>query len=433
MVRRFIALAGIAAGIAAGLVTAQAAARPLAQPADGAPAPAVQSAEVALAQDAEAYARLNEIGADEARSRLQAELETVPVTRAIAVEFGERLAGISVEHRPDFRIRVLLTGNNPVAPRSVVAGGITVPIDFQTGARATREQVVAAERLRGDAIRARLPGTQGMGYDPRTGELVVLVDLSAVEGHDETALRAAAEEAAGVPARLRVLGRALDRDSNGVEGGSRVEGQNPGDPRRFVCTTGFVVTDGRRNGVITAAHCPDELTYVGGDGSQIPLAFAGQWGAQFQDVQVNVGAVGDRPIFFANPGRREARPVTEVRRRNATRAGDTVCHRGEASGYSCSEVDLTDYAPPGDLCGGTCHPVWTTVTGPGCRGGDSGGPVFAGTVAFGILKGGNYAANGRCNFYYYMSIDYLPPGWSLLLEQPAVIASQTALRDRASP
>jgi hypothetical protein len=56
-----------------------------------------------------------------------------------------------------------------------------------------------------------------------------------------------------------------------------------------------------------------------------------------------------------------------------------------------------------------------TVTGPACKNGDSGGPVFLGATAFGILKGGNYAADGRCNFYYYMSTDYLPPGWSLML------------------
>jgi hypothetical protein len=63
--------------------------------------------------------------------------------------------------------------------------------------------------------------------------------------------------------------------------------------------------------------------------------------------------------------------------------------------------------------------VWVTVRGPSCRNGDSGGPVFTGTTALGIVKGGNYAGNGRCNFYYYMSTDYLPPGWSLLLDEGA--------------
>ena len=47
--------------------------------------------------------------------------------------------------------------------------------------------------------------------------------------------------------------------------------------------------------------------------------------------------------------------------------------------------------------------------------GDSGGPVFSGSVAFGIAKGINRTADGRCNFYYYMSTDYLPEPWRLLV------------------
>ena len=58
------------------------------------------------------------------------------------------------------------------------------------------------------------------------------------------------------------------------------------------------------------------------------------------------------------------------------------------------------------------------MTGPSCRAGDSGGPIFNGNVAFGIAKGGSYGRSGRCNFYYYMSTDYLPEGWSLLIDRP---------------
>ena len=98
------------------------------------------------------------------------------------------------------------------------------------------------------------------------------------------------------------------------------------------------------------------------------------------------------------------------------RAGDFVCHRGERTGYSCAEVELTDFAPAGDLCGGACTPTWVTVGGPTCRSGDSGGPVFIGTTALGLVKGASYDAGGGCNFYYYMSTDFLPAGWSVLTQ-----------------
>jgi hypothetical protein len=41
--------------------------------------------------------------------------------------------------------------------------------------------------------------------------------------------------------------------------------------------------------------------------------------------------------------------------------------------------------------------------------------VFSGEVAFGIAKGINRDSSGRCNFYYYMSTDYLPSPWRLLV------------------
>src|SRR3712207_7274536 len=54
--------------------------------------------------------------------------------------FRSRLAGISIQHAPDYRIVVLLTGREPVAERTVAG----VPVEFRTGARATRAQAIAA-------------------------------------------------------------------------------------------------------------------------------------------------------------------------------------------------------------------------------------------------------------------------------------------------
>jgi len=176
-----------------------------------------------------------------------------------------------------------------------------------------------------------------------------------------------------------------------------------------------VVTDGSRTGIITAAHCPDELTYRDPDGGETPLPFAGGWGLGYQDVQVNLSPGATEPLFYANAGALSLRRLASWHNLSGTRAGDFVCHYGESSGYSCAEVELTDYAPPGALCGGPCTPAWVTVKGPSCAPGDSGGPVFLGDTAFGIAKGFNRTASSGCNFYYYMSTDDLPLPWRLLV------------------
>jgi streptogrisin C len=215
-----------------------------------------------------------------------------------------------------------------------------------------------------------------------------------------------------VPVRLRLLDQ--PEANFAAVGGSRVEGTDQGSGRRAACTTGFVVTDQARTGIVTAAHCPYTLVYRDPAGTTQPLSQVGAWGARYQDVQIQTAEVPLAPLFFSDRAKSELRTVTRWRNRASTRAGDVVCHRGEKTGYSCAEVELVDYAPPGDLCGGPCDVTWVTVAGPSCGAGDSGGSVFAGTVAFGILKGGSYRRDGGCTFYYYMSTDYLPPGWTLL-------------------
>ena len=387
--------------------------------------PRVQSTEEALAQDAGEYATAFHLTIDEAIRHIVAQDETLATTDAIGRAFADRLAGIAVAPGPDFAIDVLLTGNVPVPGRFVTAAGSVVLIRFHTGATATRAQMAEAIRLHQAEIRASLLRPPAFGVDQRTGTIVAVVGDSDIAREGVEPLRARLAAILGAPVRLRTVERpSVD---TAAEGGARVVGVDPADGRRYACTTGFVVTDGQRTGIATAAHCPDELDYVDGDGQRQPLAFVGQWGWGYQDVQVNASVEPLAPIFFADTRKTGARTVTGARSLAGTRAGDYVCHRGERTGYSCAAVELTDFAPAGDLCGGACLPSWVTVAGPNCRSGDSGAPVFSGTRAYGIVKGGSYRRDGACAFYFYMSTDYLPTGWALLGTAPAVVNSVTSI------
>ena len=377
--------------------------------ATAAPAQPVQTQAEALADDAVQYAAQFRIAPQEALRRLKAQQASVTASNAIAREFVARLAGISIEHVPVFRIVVLLTGDAPVADRDAAG----VPIVFRTGAKATHAEAVAALRKHLIDLRADLPNARGAGYDQRTGEVVLLVTSADAAKFGIGAIRARAEQVGGVP--VRVIVNELRESNLGVDGGGRVEGLNAVTGRRNLCTTAFVVTNGETNAITTAAHCPDELTYIERDGTNVNLPMIGSWGAAYQDVQINGSAQSPDPLFFSNRGAGTLRRLVSWRNAANTRAGDFVCHYGESSGYSCAVVELTDYAPPGELCGGPCSPTWITVKGPSCIAGDSGGPVFSGGVAFGIAKGVNRTAAGQCIFYYYMSTDYLPPPWRLLV------------------
>lgn len=363
----------------------------------------------ALREDAIQYAGQFAVSPDEALRRLRAQQATAAVTDAIAKEFAKRLAGISIQHSPDYRIVVLLTGDEPIAERD--ANGIS--ITFRTGAKATRAQAVAAMRKHLIDFRTDLPNARGAGYDQRTGEIVLLVTGADGRQFGLANIKARAEQVGGVP--VRVVVNELIESNMGVNGGGRVEGVSSVTGRRSVCTSAFVVTDGSRTGMSTAAHCPDDLVYIDQDGANVSLSFVGQWGLGYQDVQVNLTPdMVAEPLFYSNRGAGTLRHLVSWRNASSTRAGEFVCHYGESSGYSCATVELTDYAPPGALCGGPCSPTWITVRGPSCIPGDSGGPVFSGGIAYGIAKGVNRTGAGRCLFYYYMSTDYLPPPWRLV-------------------
>ena len=140
----------------------------------------------------------------------------------------------------------------------------------------------------------------------------------------------------------------------------------------------------------------------------ICAAFAGCGARPIRTCRSTSAPKRPQPCSIADRERGSLRALRPGATVASTRAGDFVCHWGESSGYSCAEVELTDYAPPGDFAAGPA-----TDLGHGrrtmCIAGDSGGPVFSGSVAFGIAKGINRRADGRCAFYYYMSTDYLPP------------------------
>ena len=364
----------------------------------------------AMQADAGEYARMFDVPLSEALRRLEAQEASVPLIDRLAEAYRERLAGIVIEHRPIYQIVIVVTGS-PSPDTQISLAPYDVPVILRTGALATRAATLAAIEQHQADIRAALPSPPGMGAHPRTGRLLVVARAGDLDGDDDrlaTAERLAA--IAGVPVEVRTWG---DFDANlAVEAGGRVVGSTPPDTRQFVCTAGFVVTDGTQTALSTAAHCPDELGFIGPDKERTPLTMIGAWGARYQDVQIHAAGMPLDPIFRADSDMRP-RPLVTWRNRASTRAGDVVCHRGERTGYSCAVVQIVDYAPPGDLCAGPCPATWVAVGGPNCKGGDSGGPVFLGTTAFGLVKGES-ATSGMCRLYYYMSTDYLPPGWSLL-------------------
>ncbi|GLR47194.1 hypothetical protein [Sphingomonas astaxanthinifaciens] len=372
------------------------------------------SADEALAQDASLYATRFGVSPAEALRRLQQQRASIAVSEELRVRYRDRLASISVVHRPDWHLLVRLSGAGRPADFVATEQGLPIPVRFEDGAGATREQALALLDRERAALPKDVAGYRGGGVDPRTGGLILMQRPSA-DPRPVAEVEQALSARLGLPVRIRRLD-ALMTDSAAI-GGGRVEGPNA-EGRRFRCTTGFVVRNGAgQYGITTAAHCPDTLSWRGPDGEERLLPMLGAWGAAQNDVQIHGGIGQADPSLFSDTAKTTVRPVTSWATRPMTRPGDWLCLRGESSGYACSEVELTDFAPAGELCGGLCTNSWVTLRGPECRRGDSGAPIFLGTVAYGVLKGGAYLPGGACAFSYYQSVDYLPDDWRVAVQR----------------
>lgn len=397
-------------------------ATPQPQPERETDSPRAQTAEEAIATDAQAYARNEGVSADEAARRLRIQRDMGPVIDRLRTTHKARLAGIVIDHKPVYRIRVRLTGETPIVAQNIPVGGSELPVAFETGAKATLDALVASLRANQAAVARHYPNLAGIGTDEGTGEIVVRVMAPTAEA--ATAARgkfADVQKLLGQPARIEITDAyptAAD-----VRGGSRVESSTGS-----WCTTGFSVKNtAGTTGVITAGHCANALTYYNPNWTSIALTLVS--GTEYfdndQDVQVHTSGYTERPEFYYDDNKTATRILTGRRYRSSTAYNDNVCHRGETTGYSCGYVQQTNYAPynpNGSLCGGqACSPVYVRLTGSTleCAGGDSGGPWFASTVAFGIhIANISYGTGpGQCGEAIYMSTDTISSGWSLLYGQ----------------
>ena len=181
----------------------------------------VQTAEESIAADAQWYARDQGVSHAEAVRRLRIQSEMGGLIAQLRRTYKARLAGIMIDHQPVYRVRVRLTGTLPVAPKEYKLGGSRLPVVFETGARATLEELTTSMRVHLDALKRIYPTLAGVGTDERTGEIVL--DVYAPDASDADAARAKFAEAQallGVPARLEIT-TAYPTTLMGAPAGSR--------------------------------------------------------------------------------------------------------------------------------------------------------------------------------------------------------------------
>ncbi|HYW09048.1 MAG TPA: S1 family peptidase [Longimicrobium sp.] len=362
--------------------------------------PARATLQESLEQDARSYAAEYNVSIGEAVRRLRVQEQQGETVARLREANPGRFAGLWLEHQPEFRLVVRLAGNAPAGPefRSVAAGSPT-PVAFVTGAATTEAQVLDRIQKSGPRFRAVFQGLAGTDHDVRNGDIVLSVHEKGASGQSVRARSAALTRQVGHPVRVQLLDTPLRRQD--VRGGANLS----------TCTSGFVVANSAgTRGVTTASHCGNTQSYFEFSGTSYAMTFVAERDDADEDVQWHTTAQAEVPQFYADLTT-SARVLTGRRLRSSTAVGNTACHRGKTTGYSCGAVSSTTYQPTYSCGGTTCSATYISVTGANlaCAGGDSGGPWFNGQTAFGLHVAGSSSgtAPGQCALAVYMSTDLL--------------------------
>lgn len=266
--------------------------------------------------------------------------------------------------------------------------GVGVPYELVGGAGFSESDVfVAIDEVHGDALE-----TVGAGVDfstervPGTNEIKVVLDSEpevAAPGdvpvpEAEVVEEALAGAAEGTPAEAFAVSVSLDEDAAvetegyGQAGGTQISG----------CTSAFVVKKNNSSelGVVTAGHCDNRVQQISPSGN-FWFDFRAEHRGVNGDIQWMRSPVMMDSWFHYDYGL--GYPVRAVA---TAGVGTSICHFGVTTGRSCGKVAAVNVSVS---VNGVVHGSMTRVTGAGLEsaGGDSGGPWYQGTTAYGIHHG----------------------------------------------
>lgn len=346
----------------------------------------VETEEEAAADHLNTYAAHYDISLAEAAEQIERRLLAQPVLD-LAEAHPEYASARVVRDEGPLVVEIQFKDE---VPRQVRAAGSEAPVHFVAGVGWSMRETEATQVEIHEALVDVGFTSIGSSVDIETGRIEVVVirqrPLSRIElrGHNEDA------ELASLPrvVRQQSVDVVFENEDTSSEdhayGGDTIRAT--GNNAR--CTTGFVVTDGNVNGVLTAGHCINSRFVDPTDGSadfDAPFEnwHQGSWG-DFQ-WHTTTGH-NDYDDFYYKPG--VLRDVAAIG--GAPAVDDFLCRNGVASGIrQCDDVFRVGTVKTVD------HITYRRLVAMDTRQatlGDSGAPVFALNRAWGIHHGSQFVA-----------------------------------------
>jgi hypothetical protein len=369
--------------------------------------PVAESAEDAHVSS---YAREWSVSPAEAARRLRAQAEFGSVVDELRRVAPQRFAGSWINHDGDFGLVVRFTGDRPPSGAAEIASATAEDVQLRPSARRSLQETEAILDAGGVEL-DRVASVTGAFYDVK--DEVFVLDMVAPPAPTQsaaavtTALRATLPDTLPAEIRAARINLTAVPNSPGRRGGLDMT----------TCTSGFSVRDlGDPNlrGIVTAAHCSNSQQYrMFGSTTWQTTTFRRERLNAYVDVQFHsIAGQTVEPRFHADL-ETNYRNVTGTLHRSSQN-GHSVCHRGKTTNYSCGTVTSITYRHS-DCGSETCAATWIRVEGSQlrCYFGDSGGPWFHNTTAYGIYWGQSSSGTSAsdCDRAIYMAVNPYLTNW----------------------
>jgi hypothetical protein len=353
--------------------------------------------EEALREDAEHLAKDMGLPVAEIEYRLRVQSEVGELDAVLAEALAGTFGGLWIEHFPKFAVRVGLTeGSDEVIAPFLTGTGLESVTSV-----VTVENTLADLRSWADKIleaKGDLGPKFDLGIDQPTNRVIVRV--------------ASATDVANLEADLESVLPMQSRDAISFEIGELSEPNINiyGGLALTTCTVGFSTrtTTGGQRGIATAGHCQPSQSYAGNNLPFQTQDVQGNQDVQWHSLPGNVTAV---PKVQDASG---TRFVRSTRGRATQSNGAMVCGYGKTLGYRCGTIIRNDWAPSYITNASPTFMVVHNFNGADMgNGGDSGGPWYVGTEAWGIHSGTIEDIDA-----IYMAVNYISSLNIAILLQP---------------
>lgn len=327
------------------------------------------SSEPFAASDSMASQHAAYFGVDMATARREVALtdEAARLQNALADKFPNEFAGLWIEHEPAFAVAVALTTRRDAAIRAE-AGAFLTPFLVT---RVHQHSLIELQRAVADLRLQNLEYSTSIDEENNQAVIEILASdraeasVALSQELDSGLMRLDGVSSLPLPVADIYGGLNLDACGGGLSG-----------------TAGWSVkrTSSGVTGIMTAGHLDDCLKYNG-----VNTTFVAGSTNDNADAQWHTTTFVERP-WFKGTSSGAIQIVSGVRSYSNIAIGQVVCKWGRTTHYGCGTVEAKGVDPDG---GGPLNAVFVRVqncSGPSiAEPGDSGGPVFSGSLAVGHI------------------------------------------------